>query len=352
MKRPGSNQAANLSKGRVHIPPILLEGDDPRPHRAGRKPEFGRLGSATEPRLPRAYGTGKLIVLARDPHCLYAAWDFTDEQLEHHGALSRSGRLSLRVVESFSQNLVAEIEADSGSRHLFLTVPCAAASYVVQLGYHQSEGEWKSIRESAPVCTPPDRISGERNGRAAVRRAGSQAAAGDDRFPTIPIEEILARIGNFVAERCEGGGHRETIKTPVLPGGGAEAELSARLRRVYAEIYGVEDLPGLTAPSSFELVAAAEVISSPIGGWAKPERRFWFNVDAELIVYGATEPDAQVTMGGRPVQLRADGTFTCRLALPDGDHGLALAATSADRREVRYAELRVRRESEHGAQGG
>ena len=32
---------------------------------------------------------------------------------------------------------------------------------------------------------------------------------------------------------------------------------------------------------------------------------------------GATEPDAAVTIGGRKIQLRKDGTFSFRFALPD-----------------------------------
>jgi len=31
-------------------------------------------------------------------------------------------------------------------------------------------------------------------------------------------------------------------------------------------------------------------------------RQFWLIADAELIVYGATEPDANVTIGGRPMR--------------------------------------------------
>ena len=46
-------------------------------------------------------------------------------------------------------------------------------------------------------------------------------------------------------------------------------------------------------------------------------RQFWFQLDAELIVYGATEPTAKVTLQGEPVKLRPDGTFTMRFSLPD-----------------------------------
>src|SRR5207302_8550907 len=36
------------------------------------------------------------------------------------------------------------------------------------------------------------------------------------------------------------------------------------------------------------------------------QRKFWFQLDAELIVYGATEPGARVTLQGEPVKLRHD----------------------------------------------
>ncbi len=57
---------------------------------------------------------------------------------------------------------------------------------------------------------------------------------------------------------------------------------------------------------------------------------FWFNVNAELIIYGATEPNAKVTLGGHEIKLRSDGTFSFRFALPDGKYDLPAVAVSAD----------------------
>jgi hypothetical protein len=59
-------------------------------------------------------------------------------------------------------------------------------------------------------------------------------------------------------------------------------------------------------------------------------RGFWFRLGTELIVYGATEPDAKVTLQGRPVTLRPDGTFTARFDLPDGEQVIPAVAESAD----------------------
>ena len=83
-------------------------------------------------------------------------------------------------------------------------------------------------------------------------------------------------------------------------------------------------------------------VSSPFGG-AERQRGFWFNVNAELIIYGATEPDATVTIGDRKIKLRPDGTFSFRFALPDGEYPLPAAAHSADGEETREARLEFSR---------
>ncbi len=77
------------------------------------------------------------------------------------------------------------------------------------------------------------------------------------------------------------------------------------------------------------------------------ERQFWFNVNAELIVYGATEADARVSIGGRKVKLRPDGTFSFRFSLPDGRYELPIVAVSRDEAESREARLRFSRTSDY-----
>jgi hypothetical protein len=81
-------------------------------------------------------------------------------------------------------------------------------------------------------------------------------------------------------------------------------------------------------------------VSSQLPAQAPQPRRegFWFNVNAELIIYGATEPDARVSIGGRLIRLRADGTFSYRFALPDGTYSLPIVAVSRNG-EARQAEM-------------
>jgi uncharacterized protein len=83
-----------------------------------------------------------------------------------------------------------------------------------------------------------------------------------------------------------------------------------------------------------------------LGGMER-KKGFWFNVNAELIIYGATEPDATVTIGGRTIKLRSDGTFSYRFALPDGQYELPAVATSVDGTDSRSAELKFARSTEY-----
>ncbi len=72
-----------------------------------------------------------------------------------------------------------------------------------------------------------------------------------------------------------------------------------------------------------------------LGGssWSRPKeslsKKFWLVADAEVIVYGATEPDAKVTIQGKPVRLNLDGTFSVRYSLPDGKQVIPVKAVSS-----------------------
>jgi hypothetical protein len=89
-------------------------------------------------------------------------------------------------------------------------------------------------------------------------------------------------------------------------------------------------------------------MASPVKKIVK-ERKFWLKVDCELIVYGATEPDAKVTVQDRVVRLRPDGTFTLRFALPDGKQVIPVKAISSDDIEERTITPIVSRETKNSS---
>jgi hypothetical protein len=48
-------------------------------------------------------------------------------------------------------------------------------------------------------------------------------------------------------------------------------------------------------------------------------RSFWLVADAELIVYGATEPSASLSIGDQQIPLESDGTFRVQVPFRDGE---------------------------------
>jgi hypothetical protein len=74
-------------------------------------------------------------------------------------------------------------------------------------------------------------------------------------------------------------------------------------------------------------------------------RKFWLVADAELIIYGATEPDAVVTIGGRPIKLNPDGTFRIQVSFPDGMIDYPIMAVASDGEQTRSIHMSFNRET-------
>lgn len=74
-------------------------------------------------------------------------------------------------------------------------------------------------------------------------------------------------------------------------------------------------------------------------------RKFWLVANAELIVHGATEPDATVLVGDREIKLSPDGTFRFQVAFPDGKINYPILAVAADGEQTRSVRMDFNRET-------
>ena len=294
--------------------------------------------------MPEAYGTGKLLLAARDPHWLYAHWDLTPSQQRHYNALSADRHLVVRVYpRTVMERPVREVHVHPESRHWFIHVDRAETQYVAELGYYRPGREWVRVATSAPAVTPAETISTDQTVR----------------FATIPAHVRLSQLAALAkptaAAECL---HRRQLcrrwkRRGSAPWPNWSACTLVREERISsAEIGEVVRGRGEEEISAAQMVqpapagGEAENVSSPLGAPEQRPKGFWFSINAELILYGATEPDATVTIGGRPIQLRPDGTFSCRFSLPDGEHAVTLSALSAQG-DLRQAELRFSRHTDY-----
>jgi hypothetical protein len=350
---------------KIEVPSILLEGDAPATPTASGPGEKYSLGAtppaqhfpAAESELPESYGTKKLFLTARDPHWLYAHWDLTREQQLKLNAQSSDGHLVLRIyAHKIEGHPAYEIHVHPESRHWFTHVERAGNSYVAELGYYSALGKWTRISVSSGTVTPPDAVSSET----------------DADFATIPFEFPFAKLMEIIKaavrdnlplaqaiEELRRNGHpdlpRVTSVPPATWTSQQEQALSKvvnidNVRRVWMGSLEITELIRRRLAheiSSFGVSSfGVSSLSSPFGGMEK-SKGFWFNVNAELIIYGATEPNAKVTLGGHEIKLRSDGSFSFRFALPDGKYDLPAVAISADGDDARAADLKFSRETEY-----
>lgn len=378
-KRKAAVRKAVPARAPLRLPAILFEGDAPSAPQVGGPGEKFALGptppaqtfTAGTAVLPESYGTKKLFLTARDPHWLYAHWDLTREQLSRYNRQSADGHLILRIFTTPPPGgLAVEIHVHPESRHWFAHVERAATKYTAEVGYYGQSRKWTSIAKSGATITPPETISDE----SAVE------------FATIPVDVPFAVLLDLVKEAAvhhqplahaiedlRAQGHPELPKlaaetgpraTPSPAWTKAQARALAEIvsldevRRVWIGSLEITELIRRQLEHGVSSITAAELgrpgaaggavtsISSPFGGEQPAAKGFWFNINAELIIYGATERDATVTIGGRTIKLRPDGSFSYRFALPDGKYDLPVVAVSADGTDGRAAELKFSRATE------
>ena len=135
---PGEGEPVR-HEGGCPIPAILLEGDEPgRPAFGGPGEKFalGPTSSGVHPdsrenELPTTYGTGRLLLTPRDPHCLYACWDLTNEQQRLCNSLSAHHHLLIRLYPgTVNGRPINEVHVHPESRHWFIHVEHAGRTYV------------------------------------------------------------------------------------------------------------------------------------------------------------------------------------------------------------------------------
>ena len=381
----GAKPVSKSAAPAVPPPSILLEGDaTPTASASGPgaryilAPSPAPSGGTSAPReLPESYGTGKLLLVARDPHWVYAHWDLTDGQLREANRRSASGTLVLRIrAGSPDAEVIVEQAVHPESRNWFIHVPQAGARYLGELGYYDAARTWTRVSLSTATLTPRDELSEETWVRfetlpfdmpmSQIVALVKQALADNT-----PLLEALQQLRNegypdlplLVPTPSSIPGIQPPAWTPAQEHALAQVLSMDEVRRVWIGSLEITELlrrqlqrgissAGLpvSGPGPGEVAGSSGLssLSSPFGGGAgAPGRAFWFNVNAELIVYGATDPHATVTIGNRPIRLRPDGTFSYRFALPDGDYSLPITATSPDAVEQRQANLAFRRVSEY-----
>ena len=304
--------------------------------------------------LPGGYGESRIVLLPRDPQWAYCYWDIPND---HKEELRRQGgqQLALRLydvtdinIEQEAPHNIQEYLCDELAREWYLPIPVSDRDYTVDIGYRCADGRWLSLARSASVRIPPV-------------------------YPSDWIED------NFVTVSWEEDLRGKTVFTLVPPSKKQAPAVGSN--EIYQEIFDMtKSVEAMRVAGSLfgsmqqvpEQAVSSYIFPSGVGMWAVPTvsglnmsgvgmnmsgvgfsasappvrpRKFWLVADAELIVYGATEPDATVTIGGRPIKLNPDGTFRFQMSFQDGVIDYPIVAVAADGEQTRSVHMNFERET-------
>jgi len=343
--------------------------------RQKQKADIDNLGE-----LPRSYGDDRIFVVAQEPHWLFCYWDYTLTENAKGPVFLRHGRDG-KAAEG-------EVEVPSETNSWYLSVREADADYVVELGFY-SNGKWKTLTRSATVLTPRDTLAGlgeplfanmpfhatfqdlveklrgemrkgeslaealarlqKRGDMPISRLSSSQRIALDTLLKTDLGSLTSGDLGRFLsspgASLFSGGFAPSSwggaASWAQAPGGFSSGFLA--LMGLVGASWSSASWSGAVSSWSSAAVSSWGAESSWLSSWKSAPRGFFMHVNAEVIFYGGTHSDAKVTIDGKPIGLRPDGTFRYHFVLPDGEFEIPIVATSSDGVETRRAVLKFER---------
>ncbi|MBD1916289.1 MULTISPECIES: DUF4912 domain-containing protein [Cyanophyceae] len=322
--------------------------------------------------LPSGYGESRVVLMPRDPQWAYCYWDIPHT---HKDELRRQGgsRLALRFYDVTdidflrqTPHSLQQYECDEMAREWYIPIPVSDRDYVAEIGYLCNDGRWLVLARSLPVHIPPvypsdwvedhfvtvDWQADLRGKAVAALKHPSQRAA---ESTSAIYDEVYAMTQSTEAQRVDGSlfGSMQHVPGSMAPEKAVSSYVfpsGAGLWAIPGAAAGVPTMSGIGAfneltmsgagfsGAGFTMSGAGLTMSGAGFSASAPPirpRKFWLVADAELIVYGATEPDATVTIGGQPIKLNSDGTFRFQMSFQDGNIDYPIMAVAADGEQTR-----------------
>jgi len=294
--------------------------------RQGRRSGLGKIESGLDP-APRPAAETHVVFLPRDPQWAYVFWEISEADRNSAQAAGAT-QLCLRVADvtnlapgSAHPHTMQEVVVDSHATEWYLPVPLSDRDYRVELGYRKGgSGGWISLAFSSvarvPALHPSEQIL--------------------DQFVPFSLDSAPSEATADLLQPADSGLHERLYQSAT-----ARWRRLGRGSEAFHEMEeGLLGEAGLNA-SGAGLWASGRNESG--AGLVARQRSFWLVADAELIVYGATDPAAKLTIGGEEVPLSADGTFRVQVPFRDGEQVYPIEAIAADGEQKRHITLAFNR---------
>ena len=275
-----------------------------------------------------------LVFLPRDPQWAYVFWDISDVDRERAQA-SGASYLCLRLADvtglpggSSHPHTLQEVNVDSNANEWYLPMPLSDRDYRIELGFRGgASGQWFSLAFSSvarvPALHPSEQILDQFVPFSLDNSAPSPALAETPAEAKFADSGLHERVYQSATSRWRslGRGSEAFHESNAAAGDWIDSALHA-------------SGAGLWASGRHE---------SGLGGVSPRQRSFWLVADAELIVYGATDPSARLSIGGEEIPLSAEGTFRVQVPFRDGQQIYPIEAVAVDGEQRRSITLEFQR---------
>jgi len=247
--------------------------------------------------IPTGYGDDRIVLMVKDPWWLFAYWEIQPSteraargRLLPHEVAGLQSILRVYDVTGVDDPASTSVRAfDIGLSGLatnwYIHVGAPNHAFLVEIGLLTTAARFLPLARSNRVTTP---------------RFGPSDVLDEEWMTT---DEAYWKLAGALADVRPGGSPGAWSRGParaLSSGAWSSTTLASRHRAALAQ-------------------------------------GFWCRVHTELILHGATEPRATVVVQGQSVSLRRDGTFSLRMAIPDGTQAIAIEITSPDGRQTRAA---------------
>jgi hypothetical protein len=311
--------------------------------------------------------------MPRDPQWAYTYWDIPD----HHRTQVRQqggSRLALRLydvtdIDIYHQNPhnLQQYDVEEMARDWYVPIPISDRDYLVEIGYLANDGRWLMLARSNSIRIPPFNPSNWSNDQFLTLNwdedlFGKPLSGPLSETPAPPSHDTLFALAQRgEAERIAGSlyGSKQAVSSHTFPSGVGMSGMGMSgmgmsgmgmsgigmsgvgMSGVGMSGIGMSGI-GMSGigMSGIGMFSGAGLLASMPS--AHP-RKFWLIANAELTVYGATEPGANLTIAGQPVPINPDGTFRFQMTFPDGTIDYPILAVAADGMQSRSIHLQFNR---------
>ena len=311
----------------------------PSPSQAPSPSPSSPAPPAASPALAPPSGDGGesswVAFLPRDPQWSQVRWSINPADRSRAQA-DGATQLCLRVADvtgldggSSHPHTLQEVVVESQATEWYMPVPLSGRDYRVELGFRKGgSGGWISLAFSATAHVPV---------------LDSPAISVPDPFVAFSMPPAVEGTSAPPTREIINDLHERLYQSATSPW--------RRLGRGSEAFHEIDSGAGLQGGGDYSASGAGPWASgrsgSGIGGVAARQRSFWLVADAELIVYGATDPSARLTIGGEEIPLSSDGTFRLQVPFRDGQQLYPIEALAADGEQKRGITMEFRRTTPH-----